>query len=798
VKRLLCWSLFLLGLVSPLAAQEQTEPSLLSPAFPGVAEVIPQASKLTEQAALAETQIATLRDAASLENQLRSAKEWQEDFSGRIAEWGDPEGWNVNRLLETRARLSEQRNSLKKLLDTLSARLAELEKICKDWSEKKNFWENWEASFKDPQLKTPKDAFRKTRNTIDKTLKSTADTAASLVALQKEVTPLQEKNLEVLNRIDATLNILRKETFKKTARSFFDRDFYRQFNAEMWRSVTSGTEQIQKIRKEFLQNQGWIFTLQILVALSLALFIRHHRIKAEVTDEWQFILHHPWATGIFVSVSSLSLLYTAPPALWRLSLWTLAAFSASVLISGLLRNPRKIFMVYLLASLLVLSLALQVISFPAPLYRFYLAFLSLSGIPLLLLMASSNVRAHGGKVDGFTLALRIGAVVLLASFVAQIGGFSTLASRLIESSVETVFLGLFAAMIVRLGRGGIEYVLSQKFFRQYHFFSRFGDELATRLKAIFQLFVRLYAALFLLQVWRIYDTVGQAWESLLELGFTLGEATVSVRMVFLVGLALYTSVLASWVFRALLETSFFPRKHVGRGLRDSIKKLLHYTLVLIGFFFALNLVGLELKHFVVLAGAFGIGIGFGLQNIFNNFVSGIILLFERPIKTGDVVVLDNEWGKIKKIGLRSTVVETWDRAEIIVPNSQFISEKVTNWTLTTGVARVVFPVGVAYGSDVPLVLNILEEAARQHPDVLDDPPPSPIFVGFGESSLDFELRAWMTDVNKRLRIKSDLGQYIDSRFREKGVQIPFPQLDLHLRSVDEKILEEYKRLKGKK
>jgi small-conductance mechanosensitive channel len=455
-------------------------------------------------------------------------------------------------------------------------------------------------------------------------------------------------------------------------------------------------------------------------------------------------------------------------------------------------------MVYLLASLLVLSLALQVISFPAPLYRLYLALLSLAGTPLLLLMASSNVRANGGKVDGFTLALRIGAVVLFASFIAQVGGFSTLASRLIESSVETVFLGLFAVMAVRLGRGGIEYILSQRFFRQYRFFSRFGDELAARLKGIFQLFVRLYAAFFLLQVWGVYDTVGQAWESLLELGFTLGEATVSVRMVLLAGVALYTSVLASWVFRALLETSFFPRKHVGRGLRDSIKKLLHYTLVLIGFFFALNLVGLEPEHFVVLAGAFGIGIGFGLQNIVNNFVSGIILLFERPIKTGDVVVLDNEWGKIKKIGLRSTVVETWDRAEIIVPNSQFISEKVTNWTLTTGVARVVLPVGVAYGSDVPLVLNILEETARQHPDVLDDPPPSPIFVGFGESSLDFELRAWMTDVNKRLRIKSELGQYINSRFREKGVQIPFPQLDLHLRSVDEKSLEEYKRLKGKK
>jgi small-conductance mechanosensitive channel len=192
----------------------------------------------------------------------------------------------------------------------------------------------------------------------------------------------------------------------------------------------------------------------------------------------------------------------------------------------------------------------------------------------------------------------------------------------------------------------------------------------------------------------------------------------------------------------------------------------------------------ELKHFAVLAGAFGIGIGFGLQNIVNNFVSGLILLFERPVKVGDVVVLSGQWGNVRKIGLRSTVVETFDRAEIIVPNSQLISEQVTNWTLSSNMARLVFPVGVAYGSDLAEVLKILLEVAEANDMVMSHPLPSPVFTGFGESSLDFELRVWIGDPNKLIATRSDLGMAIDHRFREAGIEIPFPQRDLHLRSVD--------------
>jgi small-conductance mechanosensitive channel len=223
-------------------------------------------------------------------------------------------------------------------------------------------------------------------------------------------------------------------------------------------------------------------------------------------------------------------------------------------------------------------------------------------------------------------------------------------------------------------------------------------------------------------------------------------------------------------------------------VRDSINKLLNYAILAFGIFMALGLAGIDLKSFAVLAGALGIGIGFGLQNIVNNFISGLILLFERPIKIGDMIVLDGEWGTVRKIGLRSTTVETFDLSEVIVPNSLLVSEKVTNWTLSSEQSRIVVPVGVAYGSPLEKVLGILYDAAQVHPKVLDSPPPSAIFTAFGASSLDFELRVWATSVNDRLTIRNDLLLYIDRRFREEGVEIPFPQHDLHLRSVDAGIM----------
>jgi small-conductance mechanosensitive channel len=305
------------------------------------------------------------------------------------------------------------------------------------------------------------------------------------------------------------------------------------------------------------------------------------------------------------------------------------------------------------------------------------------------------------------------------------------------------------------------------------------------LKAI----LRIGVFLTLFQLWGIYASFGQAWETIFEFKFAIGELTLSLGRILMAALFIYLLVSGSWFIRAFLDGEVFPRQQIDRGARDAIKKLIHYSLLLFGIMMAISLIGLNLTSLAFLTGALGIGVGFGLQNIVNNFVSGLMLLFERPFKVGDMVVVDNDTGTVRKIGLRSTVIETFDRSELIVPNSLFISGKVTNWTRSNMIARIRITVGVAYGSDIQRALSLLKEAAEAEHRVLSDPEPNPLFLRFGDSALEFELHSWIADVKDLLSVRSALCQGIAGRFQAAGIEIPFPQRDLHLRSIDERILD---------
>jgi potassium efflux system protein len=186
----------------------------------------------------------------------------------------------------------------------------------------------------------------------------------------------------------------------------------------------------------------------------------------------------------------------------------------------------------------------------------------------------------------------------------------------------------------------------------------------------------------------------------------------------------------------------------------------------------------------VLTGALGVGVGFGLQNIVNNFVSGLILQFERPIHIGDVLDIDGTTGKVTRIGIRSSTVKTFQGAEVIIPNANFISSKVINWTLSESLRRVELPVGVAYGTDPKLVTRLLEQAATAHESVLTSPAPMVLFKDFAESSLSFELQFWVMQESNGTKVKSEVGLAIMQLLDHAGIEIPFPQRDLRLRSVD--------------
>jgi len=260
------------------------------------------------------------------------------------------------------------------------------------------------------------------------------------------------------------------------------------------------------------------------------------------------------------------------------------------------------------------------------------------------------------------------------------------------------------------------------------------------------------------------------------------------------GLALFNliaAVLIVFVFLKLSRTMgrllshrIFPRIEWDEGLENTITQLVRYVLVIIGLLIAADMVGFDLSNIAIVAGALGVGIGFGLQNVVNNFVSGIILLFERPLKEGDVIEIGGVWGEVSRIRIRSTIVRTFDRSELIVPNADLISNTVTNWTHSDRHVRLSLPVSVAYGTDVNMVKDLLLKMAETDKRVMLDPPPTVLFQEFGASSLDFELRMWIGAFEERLKVKSDMNFAIDTAFREHGIEIPFPQRDINLRQSE--------------
>ncbi len=263
------------------------------------------------------------------------------------------------------------------------------------------------------------------------------------------------------------------------------------------------------------------------------------------------------------------------------------------------------------------------------------------------------------------------------------------------------------------------------------------------------------------------------------------KTTVSIKLSHLL-LALI--VVAATVVLAtngpnVIETLLLVRLPLDPGGRFAIAAILRYLILVIGFVLAFGMIGINWSKIQWLAAAITVGLGFGLQEIFANFVSGLIILFERPIRIGDTVTVGDVSGTVGRIQIRATTIVGWDRKELVIPNKEFVTGKVINWTLSDSVLRISVPVGIAYGSDTALADNLLRKVADEHPFVLRDPPPVVLFKEFGESSLDFELFVFINQLKHIMQVRNDLHRAIDEEFRKAGIEIAFPQRDIHIRSI---------------
>lgn len=259
--------------------------------------------------------------------------------------------------------------------------------------------------------------------------------------------------------------------------------------------------------------------------------------------------------------------------------------------------------------------------------------------------------------------------------------------------------------------------------------------------------------------------------------------------VTLSSILMFVLIFALFYFLSRTIDKLFIRKILNRLQVDESKtftmsRITHYLVMISGTVVAFQFIGIDLSGLAVIFGLLSVGIGFGLQNVTSNFISGLILLFERPIKIGDRVTVGDTQGDVIDINIRSTTIRTLNNITFIVPNSEFVSSKVINWSHGDSKIRLEVPVGVSYKSDLDLVLKALEEVAVEHPAVLDKPASDILFVEFGDSSWNMELRVWIEDPKKHPRIRSDLNCAIVRKFREYGIEIPYPQRDLNLRNPD--------------
>jgi small-conductance mechanosensitive channel len=385
------------------------------------------------------------------------------------------------------------------------------------------------------------------------------------------------------------------------------------------------------------------------------------------------------------------------------------------------------------------------------------------------------------------IALRLALATLAVALVANVLGYVRLARLLGDGTLRSAYALVSAYALTRILDGLIVLGLRLRPFRAL----RAVDRRRARISAVARRGVRAgILALWVLtalELFQIREPVWQAARAAFAAELRVGELGLSLGDVLAFGITLVVSWLLSRLVRTLLEEDVFPRFTAQRGIPYAVSTFTGYVLLTVGFLLALAAAGVDFGRIIIFASALGVGIGLGLQDVVKNLVSGAILLFERPIQIGDAVQLGDLLGVVQRIGLRSSTVRTMDGAEVIIPNGQLVAEPLVNWTLSDRRRRITLPVGAAYGSDAQRVVEILLGVARSHPRVLPEPAPSAVFMGFGESACDFQLFAWTDSFDDWMQTRSELAMAVSRALAEAGIEIPFPQRDLHLRSVDGKL-----------
>ena len=758
--------------------------------LPKLGDIIPLATELTIRLVNLESIMKDWLDASTVENKYDEIQTKIDDIDQQFKRLKDSEDYRKQMSWDLSNQIKQEIKSLEETSRPVKQAIRQLGDFRVEWLAEKKQWNEWQNILIQKRgLDQLESTFKKANITIEKALNLVLPQLDEMFRIQEKGSTIDSELKILTNELAGLIAEERSSALVKEIPPLLSLRFFSQFiDSEFWNEVKNGFYQSSWPSGRFFSQHGWIILLQGLISLFVIIAIYKNQVMLKESKRWHFLGKRIFSTGLLLGYMITVFIYDkqGAPVIFKQAIAIVGLISFSRLLGSLIEVSWKKHFIYGLTIVLVVNAFMEMFSSPLPLFRLYTVATALVAITICFRWAKESARLKESRI--YSWSLRLASLFFAVILIAEVWGKAPLPLYLLTSFMRSAVAVLLFMLLMYMIRGGLEWLFHNSPMRLTSSIYSDTSNLIRRVGLFVDIAIwGLVVVPSVFEIWGVYGSFQEALNGLLGLGFNLGEQHISIGLLIIATGFFYSSFLLSWILQNLLLDKFLLSKRAERGVRVSIKRLVHYVLISFGFLLAISSLGFGLTKLTIILSALGVGIGFGLQGVVNNFVSGLILLFERPVRVGDYIELNGNWCEIENIGLRATTVQTFDQANVIIPNADLVANQVTNWTLRNRRARLIIPVGVAYGSDIPLVIETLKASADPHPMVAKDHAPQVLFLSFGESTLDFELRVWVLDVDQRLTTRSELHQEIDRRFREAEIEIAFPQRDFHLRSVDESI-----------
>jgi potassium efflux system protein len=642
------------------------------------------------------------------------------------------------------------------------------------------------------------DRVEATLATIEATRAQVEQRDARLVVLQDAVTRQIEACDEAADRIEQARRRAVARVFSRREPPIWSLSTLPAERAARIATADPATEfaaRIDSLRIYYQAHQpGFVLTLLLAIASSLTLYRARSRrglhadCRPALPTSVARVLDAPLPTAVLLTLM-LSRPWRPDPPLALQHLVLLITLPAATMLLKPLLDPRLGPALYALVAFLVLDIGRPLLV-AARVEEQVILFLEMGAAAALLFWFAAALPTSRSVLGQQSPWLRRAAralfrglaVAAAAASVATVLGYLELADLAGGGALGLAYVSI-GLLGIRVAAGGVlGLLLVATPLARLRTIEHHGAAVERGVGRALDVIVAAAWVLAALQLFELVNPAAAVLRGVLDARLRVGELDLSADRALGVAVFVVVAWLTARILLFALDEDVYARLDLPRGVPYALSTLTRYGLLLVGFLLALGALGFDLTRVTILVSAFGLGIGFGLQQIINNFVSGLILLFERPIQVGDSVQLGDLLGEVMRIGIRSSTIRTVEGAEVIVSNASLLEDKLTNWTLSDRKRRVTVDIGVAYGTDAARVIALLGDVARQFPEVLPEPAPDALLVGFGDSALDFQLRFW-TEQSGWARLRSDLCVALQGALTSAGIQVPFPQREVHIRSA---------------